>query len=126
MNYSELNSITNSEEKLDLMKSLNIYSSGLDKFIIEGFKLLNLITFFTSGEKESKAWTIPNQTLAPKAASVIHSDFERGFISAEVTNSSDLIECGGNKEAKSNGMVRTEGKDYIIQDGDVILFRFNV
>ena len=123
---SELNSITNSEEKLDLMKSLNIYSSGLDKFIIEGFKLLNLITFFTSGEKESKAWTIPNQTLAPKAASVIHSDFERGFISAEVTNSSDLIECGGNKEAKSNGMVRTEGKDYIIQDGDVILFRFNV
>ncbi len=123
---SELSSISSSEERLDLMKSLNIDISGLDKFIVEGFRLLNLITFFTSGEKESKAWTIPKETIAPKAAGVIHSDFERGFISAEVINYRDLIANGGNKEAKNKGMIRTEGKEYFINDGDVILFRFNV
>lgn len=123
---SELNSINDKKEKKDFMESLDIKESGLEKFIIEGFNLLNLITFFTSGEKESKAWTIPKKTLAPKAASVIHTDFERGFISAEVINYKDLIDAGGNREAKNKGMVRTEGKEYIVNDGDVILFRFNV
>ena len=108
------------------MLDLKIKDSGLNKFIKEGFKLLNLMTFFTSGERESKAWTIPINTSAPKAASKIHTDFEKGFIAAEVISYSSLITAGGEKNAKNKGLIRTEGKDYIVQDGDVVLFRFNV
>ena len=123
---AELSSITNKIEKKEFMESMNIKKSGLDKFISEGFKLLNLITFFTSGEKESKAWTIKNETLAPKAAGSIHTDFERGFIAADVINYEELVNAGGEKEAKNKGLLRTEGKDYVVKDGDVMLFRFNV
>ncbi len=123
---SELISITEEQEKKELMKSLNINNSGLEQFIIEGFKLLNLITFFTSGEKESRAWTIPKDMFAPQAARKIHTDFERGFIAAEVISYNNMVESGGERIAKNNGKIRTEGKDYIVQDGDVILFRFNV
>ncbi len=123
---AELAHISNINERTELMESLNIKKSGLEKFIIEGFSLLKLITFFTSGEKESKAWTVPEGTLAPKAASVIHTDFEKGFISAEVIDYNQLILAGGDKQAKNKGLIRTEGKDYVISDGDVVLFRFNV
>ncbi len=122
----ELSSFDDIEEKENLMKSLGIKKSGLDLFIAEGFKLLDLITFFTSGIKESKAWTIPKGALAPAAAGTIHSDFQKGFIAAEVVNYNDLIKSGGNVEAKNMGFVKTQGKEYIVQDGDVILFRFNV
>ena len=108
------------------MQSLQIKSSGLEKFISQGFSLLNLITFFTSGEKETKAWTIIKDTAAPKAAGKIHSDIERGFISAEVIDYKNLVILGGEKKAKVSGKIRTEGKEYIIKDGDVVLFRFNV
>ena len=123
---AELASIENEDDKKELMLDLNIKDSGLNKFIKEGFKLLNLMTFFTSGERESKAWTIPINTSAPKAASKIHTDFEKGFIAAEVISYSSLITAGGEKNAKNKGLIRTEGKDYIVQDGDVVLFRFNV
>ncbi len=123
---AELASIENEVEKEELMLDLKIKDSGLNKFIKEGFKLLNLMTFFTSGERESKAWTIPINTSAPKAASKIHTDFEKGFIAAEVISYSSLITAGGEKNAKNKGLIRTEGKDYIVQDGDVVLFRFNV
>ena len=122
----ELSSFDDIKEKENLMKSLGIKKSGLDLFIAEGFKLLNLITFFTSGMKESKAWTIPEGALAPDAAGTIHSDFQKGFIAAEVVNYNDLIESGGIVEAKNMGFIKTQGKEYIVQDGDVILFRFNV
>ena len=108
------------------MESLGIISSGLDTFITAGFELLNLITFFTSGPKESKAWTIPIGSSAPDAAGTIHSDFKKGFIAAEVINYKDLINAGGEVNAKNLGLVKTQGKEYIIKDGDVVLFRFNV
>ena len=85
-----------------------------------------MITYFTSGEKETKAWTILKDSEAPKAAGAIHSDFEKGFIAAEVINYKNLLELGSEKNAKVSGKIRTEGKDYIVKDGDVILFRFNV
>ena len=122
----ELSSFDDIKEKENLMQSLGIKKSGLDLFISEGFKLLNLITFFTSGIKESKAWTIPEGSLAPDAAGKIHSDFKKGFIAAEVASYDDLIQSGGNLGAKNLGLVKTQGKEYIVQDGDVILFRFNV
>ena len=122
----ELSSFEDFKEKKSLMESLGIKKSGLDMFINEGFKLLNLITFFTSGEKESKAWAIPKGYAAPDAAGVIHTDFKKGFIAAEVINFLDLLKAGGNLDAKNMGLVKTQGKEYIVQDGDVILFRFNV
>ena len=122
----ELSTIKDKREKKYLMESLHIKFSGLEKFISLGFGLLNLITFFTSGEKETKAWTILKDTTAPKAAGKIHSDIERGFISAEVIDYKSLLSMGGDKNAKISGKIRTEGKEYIIKDGDVILFRFNV
>lgn len=91
-----------------------------------GFRLLDLITYFTAGEKEARAWTIKRGTKAPQAAGEIHSDFERGFIAAEVINYEDLIKAGSLQKAKEQGLLRIEGKDYIVQDGDVIHFRFNV
>ena len=122
----ELSSFDVQKEKEALMKSLGILSSGLNTFITEGFKLLNLITFFTSGPKESKAWTVPIGANAPDAAGTIHTDFKKGFIAAEVINYKDLINAGGDINAKNLGLIKTQGKEYIIKDGDVILFRFNV
>ena len=122
----ELSSIIDLKEKKELMKSMDINQSSLDQFISSGFKLLNLVTFFTSGAKETKAWTIKKESYAPDAAGKIHTDFKKGFIAADVISYNKLLELGGEKEAKLSGNIRTEGKDYIVQDGDVILFKFNV
>ena len=122
----ELSSIKDKKEKKELRKSMDIDQSGLDQFISSGFKLLNLVTFFTSGEKETKAWTLKKESHAPDAAGKIHTDFKKGFIAADVISCDKLLKLGGEKEAKLSGNIRTEGKDYIVQDGDVILFKFNV
>lgn len=122
----ELSSIKDIKEKNEIMQSMDINLSGLDQFISSGFKLLNLITFFTSGEKETRAWTLKKDSNAPDAAGKIHTDFKRGFIAADVIHCDKLLNLGGEKQAKLSGNIRTEGKDYIVQDGDVILFKFNV
>ena len=100
--------------------------TGLDKLIAASYRLLGLISYLTSGEDETRAWTIKVGTKAPQAAGKIHSDFERGFIRAEVVNYQDLLDCGTYAKAKEKGLVGLEGKDYVVKDGDVILFRFNV
>ena len=100
--------------------------SGLDKLIKASYSLLGLISYLTSGEDETRAWTITKGTKAPQAAGKIQTDFERGFIKAEVVNFQDLLDCGSTAAAKEKGLVRVEGKEYVVQDGDVILFRFNV
>ena len=113
-------------EKKMFLSDLGIAESGLDKLIKASYNLLGLISFLTAGEKETRAWTIKKGIKAPEAAGKIHSDFERGFIKAEVISYNDLIKSGNYVNAKNNGLVRIEGKDYIVQDGDVIVFRFNV
>ena len=115
----------NDNEAKQYLDSLGIKQSGLDKLILESYNLLGLITFFTSGPKESHAWTIEEGTLAPQAAGVIHTDFEQGFIKAEIANWKDLIETGGEIQAKEKGLIKTEGKNYQIKDGDVAYFLFN-
>ena len=114
------------EERRELLEAYGLSEPGLNKVIREGYKLLNLITFFTAGEKETRAWTIVKGTKAPQAAGKIHSDIERGFIAAEVINYEDYIKVGSMTKAKEKGLVRLEGKDYEVQDGDIIYFRFNV
>ncbi len=114
------------EEKAVFLEELGIKESGLDKLIKASYSLLNLISFLTAGEPEVRAWTIKKGTKAPGAAGKIHSDFERGFIRAETVAYTDLIECGSMTAAKEKGLVRSEGKEYVVKDGDVILFRFNV
>ena len=114
------------DEKKEFLEALNLKESGLDKLIKASYKLLNLMSFLTAGEKETRAWTITIGTKAPQAAGKIHTDFEKGFIKAEVVNYKDLLECGSLAKAKEKGIVRLEGKDYVMQDGDVVLFRFNV
>ena len=116
----------NEEEKVEYLEALGIAESGLDKLINASYDLLGLLSFLTSGEDETRAWTIKKVTKAPKAEGKIHSDIERGFIRAEVINYQDLLDCGSSTVAKEKGLMRLEGKDYIVQDGDVILFRFNV
>ena len=113
-------------EKEEMLALYGIKQSGLDRLITESYDLLGLISFLTSGEDECRAWTITKGTKAPQAAGKIHTDFERGFIKAEVIGFQELLECGGTTKAKEKGLVRIEGKDYVVQDGDVILFRFNV
>lgn len=113
-------------EKLEMLSLLGIEESGLDKLIKASYELLGLISYLTAGEPEVRAWTITRGTKAPGAAGKIHTDFERGFIKAEVIGYSELIECGSLAKAKEKGLVRIEGKDYVMQDGDVVLFRFNV
>ena len=103
-----------------------IDESGLDKLVKECYSLLGLISYLTAGEKETRAWTIVKGTKAPQAAGKIHSDFERGFIRAEIVDWQGLLECGSYVAAKEKGKVRSEGKEYVIKDGDVVLFRFNV
>ena len=114
------------DEKAEYLESLGITESGLDKLIKASYDLLGLMSFLTAGEKETRAWTIKKGTKAPQAAGKIHSDFERGFIRAEVINYQDLLDCGSLAAAREKGLVRSEGKDYVVQDGDTILFRFNV
>ena len=121
---AELANLTGGEIK-EYLEAAGIKQTGLDKLIIESYKLLNLITFFTAGPKESHAWTITKGTLAPQAAGTIHTDFEQGFIKAEIVNWRDLITAGGEAKAKEQGLVKTEGKAYEIKDGDTAYFLFN-
>ncbi len=114
------------EEKQMFLEDLGLAESGLDKLIKASYSLLGLISYLTAGEQETRAWTIKKGTKAPQAAGKIHSDFERGFIRAEVVNYQDLLEAGAYAAAKEKGLVGLEGKEYIVKDGDVILFRFNV
>ena len=114
------------EEQEEYLELLGMDEPVLNKIILSGYKLLNLETFFTSGPKESRAWTIRKNSLAPQAAGVIHTDFERGFIKAEVISYEDFIGCQGESGAKREGKLRLEGKDYLVKDGDVIHFKFNV
>ena len=114
------------DEKQEYLEALGLSESGLDKLIAASYRLLGLISYLTSGEDETRAWTIKVGTKAPQAAGKIHSDFERGFIRAEVVNYQDLLDCGTYAKAKEKGLVGLEGKDYVVKDGDVILFRFNV
>jgi GTP-binding protein YchF len=114
------------EEAAEMLESTGQEESGLDQLARVGFDTLGLQTYLTAGEKESRAWTIHKGDTAPQAAGVIHSDFERGFIKAEIVSYDKLIEAGGMTEAKAHGWVRMEGKDYVMADGDVVEFRFNV
>ena len=114
------------EEKMAFLNDLGINESGLDRLIKASYKLLGLMSYLTAGEPETRAWTIKIGTKAPQAAGKIHSDFERGFIRAEVISYEDLIACGSMMAAKEKGLVRSEGKEYVFQDGDIVLFRFNV
>ena len=122
MEISELDE----EDKKLFLDDLGITQSGLDKLITASYKLLGLMSYLTAGKDETRAWTIKVGTKAPQAAGKIHTDFERGFICAEVVNYKDLLECGSHAAAKEKGLVRLEGKEYVVKDGDVILFRFNV
>ncbi|MDD6614514.1 MAG: redox-regulated ATPase YchF [Lachnospiraceae bacterium] len=114
------------DEKQMFLEDLGLKESGLEKLIKASYSLLGLLSYLTAGETETRAWTIRKGTKAPQAAGKIHSDFERGFIRAEVVNYQDLLDCGSYAAAKEKGLVRLEGKDYVVKDGDVILFRFNV
>ncbi len=113
------------EEARDYLKQLQLDSSGLDKLIRKSYEILDLITFFTSGEMESKAWTVKRGAKAPQAAGVIHTDFEKGFIRAEIINWEDLVDCGGEAKAREKGLIRLEGKEYVMADGDTVHFRFS-
>ena len=114
------------EEKEMFLSDLGIEESGLDRLIKASYSLLGLISYLTAGPKEVRAWTITKGTKAPGAAGKIHSDFERGFIRAEIVSFDDLVACGSMNAAKEKGLVRSEGKEYVINDGDIVLFRFNV
>ena len=114
------------DEKKEFLEDLGLEESGLEKLIAASYSLLGLISFLTSGEDETRAWTIKKGTKAPQAAGKIHTDFERGFICAEVVSYDDLIEHGSMHACKEKGLVRQEGKEYIVKDGDIIVFRFNV
>ena len=113
------------EEKFNYMKMINIKETGLDTVISKGYEILELNTFFTSEPKESRAWTIPKNCTALKAAGIIHSDFEKGFIRSETISYKDFVKNQGWVNSKTNGKMRLEGKDYIVKDGDVLNFRFN-
>lgn len=114
------------DEKAEFLSALNLEESGLDRLVKKSYKLLGLISYLTAGPKEVRAWTIKRGTKAPQAAGKIHSDFERGFIRAEVVAFNDLLSCGSMAAAKEKGLLRSEGKEYVMQDGDVVVFRFNV
>lgn len=122
---SEIAELPDDEAK-EFLEMAGLEEAGLDRLIKAGFKLLGLMTYLTAGETESRAWTIKQGTKAPQAAGKIHSDFERGFIRAEIVSYDDLVACGSKAAAREKGLVRLEGKDYVMQDGDVVEFRFNV
>ena len=113
-------------ERADYLKDLGLTSSGVDRLIKAAYKMLGLMSFLTAGEKEVRAWTIPQETKAPKAAGVIHSDIERGFIRAEIVSYNDLTKAGTYAAARDQGLMRLEGKEYVMQEGDIVNFRFNV
>ena len=113
-------------EALELLNSIGLDEPGLSTLARVGFNTLGLQTYLTAGPKEARAWTIHKGDTAPVAAGVIHTDFQKGFIKAEVVHFKDLVECGSMQEAKNKGKVRMEGKDYVMHDGDVVEFRFNV
>ena len=121
----EISELDEDERKM-FLEDLGLTESGLEKLVRASYHLLGLMSFLTAGEDETRAWTIKIGTTAPQAAGKIHTDFERGFIKAEVVNYQDLLDCGSYAGAREKGLVRMEGKDYVVQDGDVILFRFNV
>ncbi len=123
---SQISEFENEIEKKEMLKELGLKETGLNKVIHTGYKLLNLITFFTCGPKESRAWTIPINTAAPKAAGKIHTDFEKGFIRAETISYEDFVNFKGEIGSREAGKLRLEGKDYIIKDGDILNFLFNV
>ncbi len=123
---SEISSLDSQEEKTEFLESLGLMESGLDQLIQKAYHLLDLRTYFTAGEKEVRAWTFENGFTAPQTAGVIHTDFERGFIKAEVYHCNDLFELGSEAKIKDSGKLRIEGKEYIVKDGDVMHFRFNV
>lgn len=114
------------DEAAEFLESLGLNESGLDRLVTASYKLLGLISFLTTGEKETRAWTIKNGTKAPQAAGKIHSDFERGFIRAEVVSYDDFVTCGNYAQAREAGKIRLEGKEYVVKDGDIIEFLFNV
>lgn len=122
---SEIAQLPDGEQR-DFLDSLGLEEPGLDRLIRAGYALLGLITYFTAGPKEVRAWTIPRGTKAPQAAGVIHSDFEKGFIRAQTIAYDDFIALGGETAAKEAGKARDEGKDYVVKDGDLLLFKFNV
>jgi ribosome-binding ATPase YchF (GTP1/OBG family) len=113
------------DERENFMKEIGLNRTGLNKLIREGYDLLNLDTYFTSGPEESRAWTVKKNTQAPKAAAVIHTDFEKNFIRAEAVSAEDFIKFGSFEKCKENGKLRIEGKEYIVKDGDVLFFRVN-
>ncbi len=123
---AEVAQLSDPAEKADYMSALGLSEPGLTRVIRAGYNLLNLLTFFTVGPKEAKAWTVHRGARAPEAAGVIHTDFERGFIRAETIAYDDFIACNGEQGAKEAGKMRAEGKDYLVQDGDIFHFRFNV
>lgn len=114
------------EDRQEFLESLGVKEGGLQSLIKATYDLLGLQTYFTTGPKETRAWTIVKGMTAPQAAGVIHTDFERGFIRAETISYKDLVDCGSEKAAKEKGLARSEGRDYVVQEGDVMLFRFNV
>jgi GTP-binding protein YchF len=123
---SEITSLPTEEDKKFFLESIGLAETGLNKLIRAGYNLLDLCTFFTIGPKEARSWTIKKGSGAPQAAGVIHTDFERGFIRAEVIGYTDYVQCNGEQGAKEAGRLRVEGREYIMQDGDVVHFRFNV
>jgi hypothetical protein len=123
---AEVALLTDPKDKQEFLSSLGLSEPGLDRVIRAGYHLLDLITFFTAGPKEARAWTVRRGAKAPEAAGVIHTDFERGFIRAETIAYDDFVACGGEQGAKDAGKMRAEGKDYVVQDGDIMHFRFNV
>jgi ribosome-binding ATPase YchF (GTP1/OBG family) len=123
---AELAVLADPDERREFLTALGLGETGLDRVIRAGYALLDLITFLTAGPKEARAWTIPRGTKAPQAARVIHSDFEKGFIRAETISYEDFVAYGGEQGAKDAGRMRLEGADYVVHDGDIMHFRFNV
>lgn len=123
---AEVSTLESEEEQVEFLQSLGLEETGLKQVIREGYKLLDLLTFFTVGPKEARAWTVYKGAKAPQAAGAIHTDFERGFICAETISYDDYVACNGEAGAKAAGKLRLEGRDYLTQDGDVFHFRFNV
>ena len=121
----EISTLDDDEREM-FLSEMGLEASGLDRLVEKSYDLLGLISYLTAGPKEVRAWTIKKGTRAPQAAGKIHSDFEKGFIRAEVVSYDDLLECGSQLAAKEKGLVRSEGKEYVMQDGDVVVFRFNV
>ncbi len=122
----EISNLDSEEEKKEMLEAMGLTESGLDQVIKKSYDILGLMSYLTTGKKETRAWTINKGTKAPQAAGKIHSDFERGFIKAEIISYDDLIRCGGYQQAKEKGLIRQEGKDYIMQEGDIVEFKFNV